>query len=100
MAKTEKEISEIEFGIERIQEIMNKIRPNKRWYIEYMPEFDEGKFTDWQISYHGMCKDGEYILIYSIEEDTVMDLLYVIDVSWNSSMYTLKCLVDILAEKF
>ena len=89
---------EINYGIMQIESILQMIRPEKRWRIMYAKVTDDvlNSFSDWQKQYHGIRKNEEYFFIWN-EEGC---LLYVLNVSAESTLYSLSNLLKLLADKF
>lgn len=88
---------EIEFGIRKIQEILCYINSKKKWTIEYIKEKDpEILFTEWQIKYHKIFPNEEYVIV----KDEFNDILYVINVTGDSSITTLSELMKLIGNKF
>ena len=96
--KTKKEIDEIRYGITQIQKILAKVRPNKKWTIKYvaMTANKLKEFSDWDIERMHFYEGCEYIVIW--DEDG--HLLYSSNETGNSTMWTLRNLMDILGNKF
>lgn len=90
--------SEINYGVVQIQGILQMLRPEKRWRIMYAKVTDDvlNIFNDWQKKYHGIRKNEEYFFIWDDEGC----LLYVLNVSAESTLYSLSNLLKLLADKF
>ena len=112
MAKTETEISELRFALDRAEEIVAEINryrceqygefAGKVWsfrYIDVKSDDDLEQFTEWQREYYGIRKGCEYLLIYDIANATP-SLLYVINVSANSVLCCMHALFRLLMDKF
>ena len=94
----EDKATEINYGIVQIQGILQMLRPEKKWRIVYKKVTDAvlDTLTDWQKQYHGIRKNEEYFFIWD-EEGC---LLYVLNVSAESTLYSLSNLLKLLADKF
>ena len=87
---------EVNFCIDKIQEILKKINPDKVWIIEYGVLKHPEAFDDWTVEYHGLRKGEEYVFIF----DEYMHLLYVINVTADSTLCILSELTQLLLNKF
>ena len=90
--------TQINYGIMQIQGILQMLRPEKKWEILYAKMTDEvlNNLTDWQKEYHGIRKSDEYFLIFDDEGC----LLYALNVSAESTLYSLSNLMKLLADKY
>lgn len=90
--------AEISYGIMQIESILHMIRPEKKWEILWKKIDDEAwnLLSDWQKKYHDIIKNQEYFLIF----DECGTLLYVLNVSAESTLYSLSNLMKLLADKF
>ena len=90
---------EVGKGIEHIMSMLKIVNPQKakRWRIEYMRMGKDtlDTFGSFEVNYHGLLLNEEYIMIF---DET--GLLYAINVTGNSVLYTLKELMDKCADKF
>ena len=90
---------DVTLGIGHIMEILKLINPDKakRWRIKYKLMNEElfEHFTDFEKTYHGLIRGEEYILVYEYRH-----LLYAINVTGNSVLYTLRELFALLGNKF
>ena len=94
---TEREI--IESCLNEVQEILHKVRPKKRWLLYYGKPDEQTEFviTDWNRTYMNLRDDSDYVFFYSLDE---FALLYAIDVSGESVLFTLSEVFDLLWKKF
>lgn len=90
--------AEISYGIMQIESILHMIHPEKKWKILWTKIDDEtwNCLSDWQKQYHGIIKNQEYFLIF----DEFGALLYALNVSAESTLYSLSNLMKLLADKF
>lgn len=90
---------DIATGIGHVIGIMKIVNPEKArtWRIEYMRmEKDTlDTFSDFDVKYHGLLLGEEYIMIFD-----EFGILYAINVTGDSVLYTMKELMDKLADKF
>lgn len=87
---------DINLGIQKIQEFLSEYRPEKHWDIAYYKMDDPAKYFDaWTIGYHGIISEDEYIFIFDDSH-----LLYALNVTGNSVLYTMSELMRLLANKF
>ena len=92
--------TEINYGLEAIRSILQMLKPEKRWIIYYAKVTDEifFSFSEWNIQYHHIRKGDEYFFIY--EDSSDRPLLYAVNVSAESTLYSLANLMKLLADKF
>ena len=92
--------TEINYGLEAIRAILQMLKPEKRWIISYAKITSENitNFSDWNIQYHGIRTGDEYFFIW--EDSPERPLLYVVNVSAESTLYSLANLMKLLADKF
>ena len=90
--------AEISYGIMQIESILHMIHPEKKWRILWTKIDDEAWncLSDWQKQYHGIIKNQEYFLIF----DEFGALLYALNVSAESTLFSLSNLMKLLADKF
>lgn len=82
------------FGINRIQEILDHIRPNNNWEIVYdTPE--HVPMTEWDRKYLQLCNGEDYFFIFVGSQ-----LLYAVNVTGDSVLTAMQELITKLAEKF
>jgi len=85
---------QIIFGMSKIQEILNNIRPGNTWEIAYdNPE--RVPLSDWDRNYHNLIDGEDYFFIWQDKK-----LLYTIDVTGDSVLTALWELMEKLAKKF
>lgn len=86
---------EINRGLAAITKYLKTLKPQKVWQIYYTIAEEHHNFTEWERQYFGILNGEEYLLIY----DSVK-LLYVINVTGDSTLTALSELMDLLARKF
>jgi len=90
MSKTE----QINFAIQKVQEILNIIRPENNWKITYStPENIE--VSDWDRTYHGLINKEDYFFIWIGQK-----LHYTVNVTGDSVLTAIQELINKLALKF
>lgn len=88
---------DIQFGINKIQEVLKALNPEKKWDIVYCaPGTYEDTFDDWTIQYHNIVPGEEYIFICDADNH----LLYAINVTGDSVLCALEELMEKLVDKF
>jgi len=94
--------AEINQCINYVQGILNTIRPKKKWRIYYDKMNPENicQYTEWQRQYHGIRTGDEYIFIREDDEHGDFHLLYVVNVSAESTLFAMSNLMKLLADKF
>ena len=94
--------TEMNHCIRQVQNILHIIRPKKKWYIYYDKMNSENicQYTEWQRQYHGIRTGDEYIFIREDDENCDFPLLYVVNVSAESTLFAMSNLMKLLADKF
>ena len=86
---------EINYGITAISGYLAILKPQKKWNIYYDVAKENHNFSDWDRQYHGIIDGEEYFFVYDNNH-----LLYVINVTGDSTLTAMSELMELLARKF
>lgn len=86
--------TQINFCKQKIQEVLNYLRPGNRWNLVYTKPEDVALST-WNRKYLQLLDSEDYFIIYVNDEP-----LYAINVTGDSVLTAIRELVDKLADKF
>ncbi len=87
--------------LEHVSAIMDELRPDKPLMIVYGREDDEtvnNCYSDWQRQRFEIIPGNEYITIW--QDEAPCNLLYVVNVTWDSPLAALHELFELLQHKF
>lgn len=89
----------IESCLQHVFYMLQEINPEKHWVLEYTrTKNPELRFTRWQLDYHHIRPNQEYICVWNKTVSPV-HLLYVVDVTGDSVITAIGELMNLLAKK-